>query len=545
MSKSAVICIAALLFLATACSGSSETASPTNGEADGPFGKYTKPVTLSIGMGVEPNFKTYTGETPANNPWVDAIKETLNVQIEVDWIVANQNMAQKTDLAIASNTLPDAMVVSQFQLNQMIKADELADLTIAYDRYASPVMKSIIDSTEGTAMEHVTVNGKMVALPSVDSEDISLMWIRQDWLDRLGLDVPTTMEELEQVAAAFVHKDPDGNGQADTIGIAVGASLYDDFHSGPGSFNLNPIFSAYNAYPGFWLKDIYGDPVYGSIQPEMKAVLAKLRELYDEGLIDREMGIRESAAEVVIDGKAGIFFAPSSGAYWPVPEALKNNPRANWQAYAVPLDTSGRFNAKIFKPTKSFIVVRKGYQHPEAVVKVANVILRDEYKYGIDFQPLRNVLAPRDEIAFSVKALKDVLSGLRAPEDFADQKEYTLLRNDLATINNTKLPPYDQMDIQYWDTRHSNFKRAYSLLVGGRNLLDPNLTKVKSAYVSNTATMDSQWRHLLDTEMEVFSQIIMGAAPLEAFDLWVADWKRQGGSRITTEVKEEMKQRKR
>ncbi len=45
------------------------------------------------------------------------------------------------------------------------------------------------------------------------------MWIRQDWLDNLGLEVPRTWDEMAAVAEAFVTQDPDGNGEDDTIGI--------------------------------------------------------------------------------------------------------------------------------------------------------------------------------------------------------------------------------------------------------------------------------------------------------------------------------------
>ncbi|MCJ8010849.1 extracellular solute-binding protein [Paenibacillus sp. KQZ6P-2] len=546
MNKKTALFIVALLCILTACKGSGtlDTDSAKAYQELLPFERYEHPVMLSVGAGVDPNYKTYTGETPANNPWIKAIQETLNVHVNIAWIVTNQNMEQKVDLTIASNTLPDAMVVTPSQLSQMVKADELADLTTAYNDYASPVMKSIMDSTNGAAMSQVTFNGQILALPSVAPEDISMLWIRKDWLDQLGLQPPATLDELEATARAFVERDPDGNGKADTIGIAAGVPLYDDYHAGPGSFNLNPIFSAYNAYPGFWLKDAQEKPVYGSIQSETKAALEKLRDMYANGLIDREMGIRDSAAEVVINGKAGMFFAPFSGGYWPVPEALKNNPRANWQAYALPLDADGKFNAKVFQPTKSFIVVRKGYKHPEAVVKVTNLILRDEYLYGIDFQPLRNTLAPHDEIPATVRALQAVLSGERNPEDFDDKVEYTLLNNDVYTIKNTKLAPYSSTDIQYWDARDPNFKRAYSLLVGGRNLLDPNLNKVHSIYESQTGTIENQWRHLINTEMELFTQIIMGAAPLEAFDEWVEDWKRQGGDLMTTKVELELNRQK-
>ena len=43
--------------------------------------------------------------------------------------------------------------------------------------------------------------------------------IRKDWLDKLGLEVPTTPEELLAVAKAFTEQDPDGNGKNDTYGL--------------------------------------------------------------------------------------------------------------------------------------------------------------------------------------------------------------------------------------------------------------------------------------------------------------------------------------
>ena len=349
-------------------------------------------------------------------------------------------------------------------------------------------------------------------------------------------------DRLEKVAEAFVKKDPDGDGKADTIGIATRATLYDDFNSGLGSFNLNPIFSAYNAYPGFWIKGADGKPAYGSIQPEMKTALGKLRELYAKGLIDHEMGIRdESASEVITYGKAGIFFGPFG--YWPLPVVFKNNPKANWQAYALPLDQGGKYNAKAYNLTRSFIVVRKGYPHPEAVVKISNLLLRDEHNYyDITYFPLQTALAPRDEISYSFKALKEVLAGTKKPEDFADKVEYKLLMNDLKTIKDTKLAPYDRTDITYWNPNGENFIRAYSLLVGGKNLLDPHVRRVNSIFNSRTVTIDRKWSHLFNMEMEGFTQIIMGAAPLDAFDQIVKEWKKQGGDQITSEVANEINQ---
>ncbi|WP_239297125.1 hypothetical protein [Paenibacillus sp. ACRRY] len=53
--------------------------------------------------------------------------------------------------------------------------------------------------------------------------------------------------------------------------------------------------------------------------------------------------------------------------------------------------------------------------------------------------------------------------------------------------------------------------------------------------------MESRWSNLKKLEDETFLKIIMGAAPLDTFDTFVSDWKKQGGDKITEEVKEYVK----
>ncbi|PAF13043.1 hypothetical protein CHH61_24855, partial [Shouchella clausii] len=77
------------------------------------------------------------------------------------------NYDQKVSLAIASNDLPDAMIVGPVELRQMYEAGQLADLTEVYEQYASPAIKRILESTNGLAKESVTFDGKMMAIPSV------------------------------------------------------------------------------------------------------------------------------------------------------------------------------------------------------------------------------------------------------------------------------------------------------------------------------------------------------------------------------------------
>nr|WP_312884367.1 extracellular solute-binding protein [Paenibacillus xylanilyticus] len=564
MSKKMVmVAMMLLLTFTSACSsaGSKENGTAGNNTTPGvaeegpadPFGKYDQAITLTYGKEVDPTDKSLpAGDTPENNQYSRYVKDNLNIDTKVTWQAATgTNYEQKVNLAISSNDLPDALVVKDTQLRAMVKAGQLEDLTDAFNRYASPAMKSYMEKTNGVSAEAVTFDGKMYAIPSIQvhSDGVHQMWIRKDWLDKLGLEPPKTMEDLENVAKAFVEQDPDGNGQNDTIGIAGqqnGGRLYANFlESTNNTYGLDPIFGAYKAYPGYWLKDDSGSPVYGSILPETKEALAKLRDMYANGLIDKELGIRKSASEPVVNGNAGIFFAPWWMGYGPLPDAIKNNPEANWQAYLLPLDAEGQFNAHMGAPSTVFVVVRKGYEHPEAVIKMLNLLIRDESKFDISVPvghyPLRVPMSYMDESEYSAKALQEVLVGSKKPEDFTDPG-YKLLAADIQNVKKVKKEPYDNMDIQYWDPQADLgvWSRIYSLLVGSSSL-QQDYNKVYSLLYSQTRTMESRWSNLKKLEDETFLKIIMGAAPLDTFDTFVSDWKKQGGDRITEEVKEYVK----
>lgn len=508
----------------------------TDSSLEDPFGKYKTPVTIQLGYAVDPTGTDFfEGETLGNNVWKTVIKETLNIDVQAKWQVSKANLEQKIDLAIASNDLPDAMIVNQKQLKEMIKAEEIEDLTEAYEQHASPEIKRIINSTNGLAMEQVTFDGKMMAIPSVAAEDFTMLWIRQDWLDRLGLDPPRTVDELENVAEAFVERDPDGNGKRDTIGLASSPGLYNDFNNSAFAFDLTPIFSAYGAFPGYWI-DKDGKAVYGSTLPETRNALVRLRNMYAKGLLDPKLGIREAAEEIVINGQAGMFFQGFYAGYWPLPRAWQIDPKANWQAYALPLDEKGLYNVRVDNPSNSFLVVRKGYPYPEAIIKMNNLYFRDEYKYGTSFMLGRLFFAPSDEVKYETKAALDILKGIKTPADFSDKSEYKLLENTVLTIKETKMLPYDQLDISYWNQDSGSFKRSYSLLVGGRNFYDPNIQKVRSRIYRPGDGMETTWAKLSKLENDEFFKIILGVAPIESFDHFVTKWREQGGDQISAEI---------
>ncbi|MFB9278778.1 extracellular solute-binding protein [Cohnella cellulosilytica] len=560
----ALLAVAATLVLSACSNSNSSSNSDSNAGAgsDGgqpsntaeaaadPFGKYEEPVALRVGQKVDPTDNTLSnGDTPVDNQYTRYIKENLNIVTEDAFTASPANYDQKISLSISSNDLPDAMIVNAVQLRLMYENDQLADMTDAFNQYASPALKRVLQDSNKRALDSVTYDGKIMALPQAEDAGIHIMWIRKDWLDKLGFEPPKTMDELEKVADAFVNQDPDGNNKADTIGIAGPSSsgkMYANFlDSANNLYGFDPIFSAYGAYPGYWVEDAEGKPAYGSILPETREALGKLRDLYAKGLIDKQMAVRQDSGEQIVSGKTGMFFAPWWMGYGPLTDAVKQDPNANWQAYALPLDADGRFSPHLSAPAGQFLVVRKGYKNPEAVIKLQNLLLRDESKFdlskgAIGFYPVRLALGPSDESEYTVQALREVLAGTKTPEDFSGKPEYKLLQGDLDNVKKVKLEPYDNMDIEYWNPSADwgAWTRLYSLMVGIAPNVDADMNRVSSLLYSQTKTMESKWVNLKKLEDETFLKIVVGGATLEAFDQFVEDWKKQGGEQITAEVAE-------
>ena len=283
---------------------------------------------------------------------------------------------------------------------------------------------------------------------------------------------------------------------------------------------------------------------------DTKTALAKLADWYKKGLIDPEMGVRKDSSAPVAASTAGIYFGEWWNGYWPLPDAIKNNPTANWQAYAVPLDDQGVWNPHQGTPATSFVVVRKGYEHPEAAMKIVNLFNRDESKFDLTKGSLANEVlripqAMYDEGQVTYTALMDVLNGKTQPTDYKDPKyaPYKLLADDVTKIKALKKSPFENMDIQTWDPNadFSAWSRMYSILVGDGAIYNPiggkdKVNVVFSATYSTTPTMIDKWANLTKLESETFLKIIMGTASIDTFDQFVKDWKAQGGDEITAEV---------
>ena len=378
------------------------------------------------------------------------------------------------------------------------------------------------------------------------------MWIRQDWLDNLGLEVPRTWDEMAAVAEAFVTQDPDGNGEADTIGI-LGPSNSDHMNAiGANQFGLDPLFSSFQSYPQYWLQDEDGTVKYGSIQPETRTALEKIQKLYTDKLIDPEMLVRNDSKEPLLAGKVGIFFGPWWCGYTVADATLAGE--ADWRAYFTPLAEDGNYYTHMPNPTNKYVVASKNCKNPEAAFKIVNYLIKNEQQWVVDgitstemgtadFYPLYNGYDNADEIEVSTETLEKYLAGEITMDD-VDFSKHKLLKNDMEAVKELKKEPYDDFSLDKWnldsDIAKTNLPRLVSLLVGGSPLVNDKYVPVYNAYSGQTETIQAKWANLKKMEEETFAKIIMGKADIGEFDTFVENWKNQGGDQILKEMNEEL-----
>lgn len=522
------------------------TNAPAQEEVIDPFAKFEQVTEVSIGRAIDPNYKFDGSDTAEDNVYTRWLKDKYNIVVKHAWEAAQGNdYQQKVSLAISSNDLPDAMVVNETQLRQMVKAGQLADLNEVYEKYASPELKSVYDSNPGL-LENVTFDGKLYALPETTLPSAPMTWIRKDWLDKLGIEPPKSLEELRSVAQAFIDNKLGGDNTVGIVGTQQGGSLAASFLASTDHwYNFSPLFFANDAFPGIWVKDKDGNAVYGSITEETKNALAMMRDWYASGILDKEMGIRKSTAEVVASGQTGIFFGPWWSAY-NIGDSIANDPNANWRPYAAPLNDAGQFNSNQATGS-SYIVVSKNAKHPEAVIKMMTL-----HKWGKDEEyktltagkemtsqevPLFLILGAGDQLEYAVNALRDFLAGKIQLEDI-DNINYGWAHEMATHAKAVKLDPVDNYDIQYFDqkTDAGFFTHIYAHLNGGSTFVDADINWVRSIATAHTKTMESRWTNLKKLEDETFLKIIMGSADLSAFDEFVTKWKEQGGDKVTEEV---------
>lgn len=185
-------------------SGSTESGVPSSSENDEPV-----PVSILLSGDNTPN---------ASNIVLDTLGEKTNTIIEMTY-VPSADIATKRSTMAASDTLPDLFSVSGTEAQEYIDAGLLYDLTGLESK-----APNWFDNAADLIPQMPLNKEGLYVIPTGAQGWADNLNIRTDWLENLGMEMPTNLDELYKVFEAFTNGDPDGNGQDDTFALCANSS---------------------------------------------------------------------------------------------------------------------------------------------------------------------------------------------------------------------------------------------------------------------------------------------------------------------------------
>lgn len=221
-----------------------------------------------------------------------------DIEFENRW-VSYAGYLEKIPLAIASGDLADLQFCNAFNdIPLMMENEAIIETGPLLEQYG----QHILAATPEEAWLSTIYDGKQVAVThNIYDLNIWCSQYRKDWLDKLGLGIPETIDEYGEVLRAFSHGDPDGNGQDDTWGRL----LYNTIRFDDDFFHAFGVAVGHHMN-GFWRQR--GDQLeLDWVRPEMKDALAWMRQLWaDRGFhpdsISIPLGQKDNAFRAGIAG---------------------------------------------------------------------------------------------------------------------------------------------------------------------------------------------------------------------------------------------------
>lgn len=356
---------------------------------EGYFPIVDEKVTLRVAVANQPSVEDF-----ATNEFTKWYEERTNVQVE--WIVLpeGEDGIQKLNLMLSSGDIPDVIMgfgltAAQIELygsqGIFIPLNDLIDtygvnIQNAFAQY--PLAKEVVTSP----------SGNIYSLPEInDCYHCSVaqkLWIYKPWLDTLGLEIPTTLDEYVEVLRAFKEKDPNGNGIADELPLTANVNGWNsqfDFYF-MNSFLYNPSSRRF-------MNDGKVDVTYN--KPEWREGLRFLNRLFEEGLLDPNAFTQDTPTLQRV-GQAEDNVVGSIPWGYPGWLPIENVEGARWNQYVVvpPLKGPNGFAVQPLDPYSPFsvskFIVTSAAKNPAVAVRWADGFYQQEIEIAAYLGPEGN-----------------------------------------------------------------------------------------------------------------------------------------------------------
>ena len=273
------------------------------------------------------------GYTQPDSEFEHWMEERYNLDVQVIALPGWSDATAKITLLMADETQrPDIIWWWNMEkdFTDWVKAGLLVDVSAYMDRYTN--MRDYYNSIDPGILFYASENdGSIYRIPGDVAEPAcETLWIRQDWLDNLNLEVPKTLDELEEVMYAFTNDDPDGNGVKDTYGL------------GGDGYDIRSFWPWIQGCGDGLGRDTFvrmddGSYAFGPVSEDAKNWLGRVHKLYEDGVITPNIVTDTDRDEEMANGGFGVTYSwviynnPSNGT---MKSFYSTNPDAKW----VPID---------------------------------------------------------------------------------------------------------------------------------------------------------------------------------------------------------------
>lgn len=470
------------------------------------------------------------GDTYDDNPWYRAFEERLHITVKNLWVTNDYDT--RLDASITDGELPDVFQVGESKFVRLQELGLIMDLTDVFEQYASDTLKEYMAYEEDTFRTAWT-DGRMWGIPQLSYgmiDQFQYVWIRKDWKEQIQAEDPETMEDVVAIARGF----------ADTFGgypITENSSLE----------CMKRLAPAWGANPGIWLKMEDGSISYGSVQPQMKEVLAVYAQWYREGIIPPDFPVYDERKMFrdVVDGRCGVCPMAQWFAYDPMPDVVRQQGAdAILEPYPILTANGEKVYQNINIGNRGYIVISKDCKHPEAVMELINfyVYMMDE---AGDVESPEFISSLFDHSYTNIPYAFTVVNPLTDYNQFQKVKKALLEGKDADVADMGKdaskyygcirwMEEHNPDNVGDW-LQQGNEKSAYGIAA---ELMEEGAYARNAMWGIGTPTILERWDWMEGILNDGFTKIILGEEDLDYFETCVERWESAGGAQATKEVNE-------
>lgn len=482
----------------------------------------------------------FDGDNYQENRWTRLIYDRLGIEVDVVFTADTTTEAYETqmNMMLITGDIPD--VVRWGDANWLVQAQSaglLMDITDLFETYARPEILAFRDDFP-EAFAGVTFNGRLYGFPFLNDNFHAgqYLWIREDWLEYAGGQPPTTIDEMVEMARIFTHGDPNGDGST-TFGLGLHQAILPPSSAGTLTGLLSGFGVPSHGPGGIFFRAPNGELTFSNIMPEVRYALEVVRNMYAEGLIDPEFVTMDgdSFSAAVSTGRYGMMFHRNWGTWHPFNLSFESQ---GVVTRPFPVPTAPGHQRRIGLPSNTlseYFVISANASDPRAIIDILNLY----YEIAVGFEDEETFLHYWDNEQYR---LAPIFIGI--PTELHAPTIFEAFEDGGATISGVARQTWvwAQAFEDGSDTSASAYGTWGQMNPAGTMAIALNTYRTEGSLVDNLLAADIpdiwlQNSSILNTMVEtMFTDIIRGTLPLDAFDTFVEQWLINGGQETLTQL---------